>query len=383
MKSRKLSAVLVATAMLTGNAYAEIIAGGNSCTAYGSTNCSWSIDDTGKLTIYPTNSENEAIARRGFNNTKVSWEDYKDSITSLDIKEGVSSISNVDFSNYKALKTVSIANTLETLSYQAFAGSGITSINIPNSVTSIPNTAFMRTTDLEEVTLGNSITSIGQFAFRLSGVKHINIPDSVEYISSYAFDSSGLEEIVLGNGVKKIDYNAFDGAENLSKIVLSESLTEIGQYAFRSVAADSFVLPDSLFSEGAKLATDFLPYDTKNIYCSAAVEEKCRAYMSTAYGGYCPGTGGGCPIHRLNGLVDIQIYTKEDGMFVLTDSEGNKKYYASAGDLQDGTICDSSCQRSIRLAASGMTYERKRIYTVEEAERVSKPTGNRIMLRYK
>ena len=86
--------------------------------------------------------------------------------TSINIKDGIVSISPYAFKDCSSLTSITIPNSVTSIGKEAFQYcSSLTSITIPNSVTSIGSAAFSSCSSLTSVTIGNSVTSIGDEAF--------------------------------------------------------------------------------------------------------------------------------------------------------------------------------------------------------------------------
>ncbi len=165
-----------------------------------------------------------------------------------------------------------------TVSARAFAGNtNITSVIIPDSVTSIGDYAFEDCSSLTEIKfkdiasycqingLGNvdkSKVYIGEQ--KLTEMTSIVIPDSVTSIGYYAFeDCSSLTEIKFKdmasycqiNGLDELDRSkVYIGGQKLTEmtsIVIPDSVTSIGRYAFRDCSLlTSITIPDSVTSIG-------------------------------------------------------------------------------------------------------------------------------------
>ena len=108
-------------------------------------------------------------------------------------------------------------------------------------VTAIGDGAFANHNSITSVTIPESITKVGNSAFgSCEGLEKVfwnadNIAD-FDY-SSYVFYNSGSEEngmeIVFGNNVTKVPAYIFDGCTGLTSVTISESVTSVGQDAFR------------------------------------------------------------------------------------------------------------------------------------------------------
>ena len=97
------------------------------------------------------------------------------------------------------------------------------SYTIPNSVSSIQDWTFWQCKGLTSISIPNSITSIGQNAFNgCTGLTNVTIPNSVTSIGTYAFYSTGLTSVTIGNSIisnniTSIDNSAFSGC-NITEI---------------------------------------------------------------------------------------------------------------------------------------------------------------------
>ncbi len=104
-----------------------------------------------------------------------------------------------------------------------------------------------------EVTVADGVTVIGRRVFGgCDQITRIVLPDSVLTLEGYAFSKcTSLESIVLSKNITKIDDHAFAGLYALKEIQLHEGITEIGEYAFLSCTSlETLVIPDSVVTIG-------------------------------------------------------------------------------------------------------------------------------------
>ena len=122
----------------------------------------WDLDyTTGTLTVSGTGN----MANWG-DTDAVPWYKAKESIKSVVIAEGVTSIGDRAFNGYSNLAKVTIAGTVETIGYWAFNNcTNLERIELPEGVTSLSGGVFYGCTGLKSVTIPGSVTSIGDNVF--------------------------------------------------------------------------------------------------------------------------------------------------------------------------------------------------------------------------
>ena len=155
---------------------------------------------------------------------------YESNITSIVIKNGVTSIGDYAFTFCR----------------------GVTSVTVPDSIKSIGICAFANCVNLKAYEIGKNVTSIGAMAFdNCNDLTKITIPDKVSSIGEYAFQNcSGLTEVKVGNGVTSL-YYAFTGCSSLKKVTLGSGLEIIGYYTFSNCDnLQSITIPDSVTNIG-------------------------------------------------------------------------------------------------------------------------------------
>ena len=174
--------------------------------------------------------------------------------TSINIKDGIVSISPSAFSGCSGLASISIPNSVTTIGKDAFVNcSNLNSISIPINITQIEDYTFSGCSSLISISLPNDLTSIGHSAFYgCSSLTSITIPSSVELIGNEAFGGcSVLSSIILPSNVKSIGKYTFSGCSGLTSIVVPEGVTSIGEYAFCGCSGlTSIVIPESVTSIG-------------------------------------------------------------------------------------------------------------------------------------
>ena len=192
-------------------------------------NLSWELSCDGVLTISGTGAMEDYTY---FSPTP--WATDSLLIQSVVIEEGVSSIGNHAFAEYKNLTSISIPSTIVSIGAYACTWNSVTNLIIPNSVITIGEGAFSGCRQLTDVTLSNRLKKIEQNVFSYcTGLISIVIPDSVTSIESGAFNQCfNLESITIPDGVTSIGKRAFNMCYNLREIIIPKNTVSIGDNAF-------------------------------------------------------------------------------------------------------------------------------------------------------
>ncbi len=170
-------------------------------------------------------------------------------------------------------------NNLTTLNYNAencivessFAGCNLLcNISFGDNVSKIPESLLYRVTSLKSIEIPNTVTEIGNYAFQYSGLMELTIPESITNIGIMAFANcpnlttvyfnaincnkvngifnscEALNKVVFGKSVKIIPESLLMGCANLKEINISDSVTEIGKYAFWGTGIEEITIPSGI-----------------------------------------------------------------------------------------------------------------------------------------
>ena len=198
----------------------------------------------------------------------VSYSSYADTLI---ITDGITGIGSGAFGGYP-VKTVVIADSVKSIGKEAFYGCELlNSVVVGDGVTSIGDYAFEDCCCLVEVELGKSVQTIGKKAFSNCGsletfdvdennpyystdengilyngdktelimfpqsnmTANYEMPSSVKEIREDAFyKCKYVVYIRIADGVAYIPADAFNSCESFTTIVIPESVTKVGEYAF-------------------------------------------------------------------------------------------------------------------------------------------------------
>ena len=102
---------------------------------------------------------------------------------------------------------------------------------VPDGIEVLGQECF-KSASLKEVILPEGLKRIEEKAFASCNyLKRADLPQTVEYIGPHAFDSSGLETTTLNDGLRIIGKYAFNFTQ-LTEITIPDSVEQIGSHAF-------------------------------------------------------------------------------------------------------------------------------------------------------
>ncbi|MBQ9664137.1 MAG: leucine-rich repeat protein, partial [Oscillospiraceae bacterium] len=211
---------------------------------------------------------------------------YKDRITSVEIKPGVTRIANSAFYECSGIRSVVIPSSVTSIGSAAFSGcSGITSLTIPDGVTRIEDSAFNECSGITSLTIPSSVTRIGSRAFSgCSGITSLTIPSSVVSIEDGVFEyCSRVTSLTIPEGITSIGYGTFAGCSSITSIAFPSSLTSIGSYAFSGCSGiTSLTIPGNVTSIGRSAFSRCSGITSLSIPGSVtSIEERAFEYCSS------------------------------------------------------------------------------------------------------
>ncbi|MBR2299000.1 MAG: leucine-rich repeat domain-containing protein [Alphaproteobacteria bacterium] len=178
------------------------------------------------------------------------------------------------------------------------------------------------------------MTSIGAWSFYQTAVSNVNLADSIIKINDGSFAyCKNLSEIKLPKNLVSLSSQVFQGT-SLQSINIPASVNNVGSHTFAISSLQSITLSDNTLFDASAFWDRGAEYPHQlEIYCKGNFS-KCQSNISNSF---------------------------------------KKDIFAPAHTPEHPNI--DTAYHTIHL--------NKRIYTVEEASRLSKPTGNTFKIRYK
>ncbi len=209
----------------------------------------WLLDDSGKLQIYGEGP----MAAFDSSSSEDAWRIAKAQVTEVVIREGVTSISSFAFHGFTSLTTITIPASITEIGQSAFYGAdSLKTVHIDSleawcalrltswydSPAYNAHTVCLNGEPLQDLVIPEGVTKINRGVFSgCSALKSVTIPEGVTEIDAYAFAyCSGMTEVTLPESLKSVGDSAFVGCSSLSSVLFNGSKT---LYSFLSVGSNN------------------------------------------------------------------------------------------------------------------------------------------------
>lgn len=195
---------------------------------------------------------------------------------SLTIPEGVTTIKRYAFMSSTALQSISFPSSIKDIAPNAFddtpfyknlpdgiavfggclyknIGNSIVDVVVPKGVLSIAENAFKNAKSLRTVSLPEGLLEISDLAFYgCSSLVSVSMPSSVKSIGMAAFSGcTNLSDIKIPAGMVSLGRESFSSCKSLASIDIPEGIEEIPDQAFYQCSTlENITLPNSLKAIG-------------------------------------------------------------------------------------------------------------------------------------
>ena len=237
-------------------------------------NLTWVVTSDDVLTISGTGDMDEQAYL--YSNP---WSRWKDTIRTIVIGEGVTSVGFREFTNLGALEQVTLPSTLQRIEERAFAEcEKLEQINFPDGLLEIGKSAFEHCVSLKDIALPAGLTTIRECAFSKTGLTRISLPDSVTQLEYGVFMfCADLASVSLPANLSVLGDSLFRGCDSLTAVDLPNTLISIGSQVFGGcINLAQVIMPEGIsvidfgaFEDCRKLAQISLPSALKKIGTSA------------------------------------------------------------------------------------------------------------------
>ena len=146
----------------------------------------------------------------------------------------------------------------------AFRDLRVRRVTFESSKKQLPAALFENCGELREVVFREGAAQIPCACFaRCNSLKTVELPKSLKAIKSEAFKESGLSELIIPDGVKRIAFRAFSGCRELTAVVIPSSIEKIASNAFECCSSLTIVAPLGSYGQSYahKHGITFIPYE--------------------------------------------------------------------------------------------------------------------------
>lgn len=174
---------------------------------------------------------------------------FTNNILKLEIPEtvleiGSCALGGMDNRSFKNLNNISVPDSLISVGSYAFDNTAWYNSQ-PDGLVYVGKVVYkykgtMASNTTIEIAEGTKVIASGAFSegagdFLDHNLVNIIIPDSVTYIGSYAFNNcSNLTHVTMSKNIKYIGTNAFSNCTSLSNIIIWKNVSEVGRRTFES-----------------------------------------------------------------------------------------------------------------------------------------------------
>lgn len=247
-------------------------------------------------------------------------------LTGVTIPSGLTTIESSVFRSCYSLANATIPNSVTSIKDSAFAGCrSLTSATIPTNVTRVETLAFSSCYTLASVTIPNSVTNIvGDAFYNCPSLTAIMVDPLNSFYSSLdgvLFDKSQTlliqypgaraESYTTPSSVTTIANGAFAYSTHLTNLIIGDSVTNIGDWAFSYGSPVSVTIPNSVTSIGSyefydctNLASVTIPNSVTSLGYEAFY--KCPSLTSFTIGNNVTNLGAGA-FHFCSSLTNVTI----------------------------------------------------------------------------
>ena len=223
-------------------------------------NITWKLSDDGELVIEGTG----AMTDFSFY-THAPWYQYRESVLSVTIGEGVTHVGGYAFRDYSNLTTAAISASVTSIGNDAFWGTGLTSFVIPENsqLSTIGDWAFNGSAGLTTICFPANLTSIGYYAFNTCNFTSITCNAVTPPSIDNSFPSTDASALIYVPAASVEAYKAAEGWNKFTNWMIASGtcgdnltwkLSAEGELTIEGIGAMTST-PWSIYSEQVSTVT--------------------------------------------------------------------------------------------------------------------------------
>ncbi len=219
----------------------------------------WTLEGN-TLHISGTGAMTDYVNPSSINATYPGWYDHKDAIFAVIVDEGITTVGDYAFNDYKYIESLSLPEGLVEIGNHSFADCiNLIEVKLPSTLEKIGDDAmnysdngysFYKCTSLTEITIPEGLKNMGYGAFNgCTGLKtvywnaidcDVNVIDPVARYTGVFMDS-GVQSVEFGDNVNSIPAYLFSGVKTLTSFSTQGSVNYVG---FEALPEDLWNAPE-------------------------------------------------------------------------------------------------------------------------------------------
>ena len=203
---------------------------------------SWYLEKNGTLTITGSGKMPD------FRNISAPWYPYINSIKTIIIEEGITTIGSYAFTRCKLATSASLPSTLLEIHTYGFDNCrSLKTITLPYGLVRIDTNAFSECVALTRVELPDTVTTVGSSVFSTCyNLKYVKLSAGMKSIpDSMFFNMDSLTTVIIPDGITEIGDTVFRGSDGITSITIPKQISKIGVAAFADCLKLSNIYVDS------------------------------------------------------------------------------------------------------------------------------------------
>ena len=237
--------------------------------------------------------------------------------------------------------------------YVFYQSTKLKEIKMPQSITRIGSSAFQQT-DLDSADIPEGVKYIGISAFNMIySLKEVSLPSTLDTLMNSAFSGCSELEIVKFHPnapIATIRSMAFMSTPKLTTLELSNSIKEIGLYAFYNSGLTSLTLPSSITTLGASAFVGCASLATLGELPASLTSIGAKAFQGTKLTAISVASDN--PIYHSEGGL---LYETAKNMIVVYPAGSEATAFeipASVDSIAEGAFYGASSLASLTFAGS-------------------------------
>ena len=307
-------------------------------------------------------------------------------LTSITIPNSVTNIAQGAFYKCSSLSSIDIPNGVAEINFGVFSGcTSLTSVTLPNSITGIDDDAFKDCASLTSITIPRSVTRIDSEVFRgcssLSSIvwnaKNCNTSSYVGYEPFYSVESQ-ITSFTFGEEVETIPNAVCRGMSSLKSIIIPNSVTSMGEYAFAgcnglttvSLSSNITSISNYAFSGCRNLSAIEIPNSVTSV--GAYAFENCKSMVSVSIPQSVL-TIGACAFYNCSSIASVNIFNLEAWCNIQFNSNtpSNPLYYGADLYLNGTLLTNLVIPSSVTNIANNLFQNCKSITSLTLTDNVT------------